>query len=160
VPKAMLALCFIKVLSTYYGEAYLKAIDILNQSGCEIIWGDKTPDLIICPDYDSIIPEDDLRGVKYGALVFHPSPLPRMKGRNAIKRQYAAGDKIGGGTWFWASASIDRGDICEQEITLINPGTRPRDYYKEKILPIMARGLVRAITGLKSGHIRKIPQAV
>jgi methionyl-tRNA formyltransferase len=147
----------VKILSSYYGSAYHTAVTVINNSGAEIIHSG-VPDIIICPDYDSIIPASDLYGVRYGALIFHPSPLPRMRGRNAIKRQYAAGDKVGGGTWFWANGEIDRGDICEQQICIINKSVRPRDYYENVIIPIMANGLRMALNGIIRAEPRRIKQ--
>ncbi len=82
-----------------------------------------------------------------------------MRGRNAIKRQYKAGDKVGGGTWFWASNGIDNGDICEQEILLLDTAIRPSEYYNNKIIPLMVRTLERAIAGISAGAARRIPQA-
>jgi folate-dependent phosphoribosylglycinamide formyltransferase PurN len=68
-----------------------------------------------------------------------------MKGRNAIKRQYKAGDLIGGGTWFWAGPGIDNGEICEQELVMLDVTVRPSDYYKSVIIPLMVRTLGKAL---------------
>lgn len=151
----------IKVLSSYYDTAFSQTVKLLREAGHEVFGKEDalfTCDLIVCPDYDVILNEQELSEAEIGVLVFHPSPLPRMRGRNAIKRQYAAGDKLGGGTWFWASTGIDNGDICEQELLLIDPQIRPGEYYRTKIIPLMVRTLERAILGIESGKIRKIKQ--
>lgn len=151
----------IKVLSSYNGDAYNAAVSLLQGMG-HVIY---TPrhfycDLIVCPDYDVLLTEDELNEPQIGVLVFHPSPLPRMRGKDAIKRQYKAGDKVGGGTWFWATSGIDNGDICEQEITIIDHSIRPRDYYTDKIIPLMVRTLERALTGISKGNIRRVGQYI
>lgn len=147
----------IKVLSSYNGEAYNATLNLLRRRGHTIY----TPlhfycDLIICPDYDVLLTPGELGGAVKGALIFHPSPLPRMRGRNAIKRQYAAGDKVGGGTWFWADETVDSGDICEQEVVLIDSSVRPRDYYNNCVMPLMLRTLERAMAGVESGSVRRV----
>lgn len=150
----------IKVLSSYYGTAFSQTVKLLRSMGHDVFEKGAlfSCDLIVCPDYDVILSDTELSFPDIGVLVFHPSPLPRMRGRNAIKRQYAAGDKLGGGTWFWASSGIDNGDICEQELVMIEPQIRPREYYQTKIIPLMVRTLERAILGIESGKIRKIKQ--
>jgi methionyl-tRNA formyltransferase len=147
----------IKVLTSYGGEAYNATINLLQGRG-HVIY---TPqhfycDLIVCPDYDVLLTPEEINGAVKGALIFHPSPLPRMRGRNAIKRQYASGDKVGGGTWFWADEKIDSGDICEQEVILIDPSVRPRDYYNNRIIPLMLRTLERAMAGIEAGNARRV----
>lgn len=149
----------VKILSSYNGAAFESVKNMLTGMG-HGIW---TPqyfycDLIVCPDYDTLLTADELSEPQMGALVFHPSPLPRMRGRNAIKRQYKAGDRVGGGTWFWATPGVDNGDICEQEVVLIDASVRPRDYYDNTIIPLMLRTLQRAILGVVSGNVRRIPQ--
>ena len=151
----------IKVLSSYNGEAARLTLELIKSLGHEIYGnGHFYYDLTICPDYDVILTESELSEPVIGTLVFHPSPLPRMRGKDAIKRQYKAGDKVGGGTWFWAGAGIDNGDICEQEITLIDYSVRPRDYYTSKIIPLMLRTLERALTGISEGNIRRVRQYI
>lgn len=148
----------VRIYSSYYGAACAKCHAILTEH-CEIVRDNfEGHDLIVCPDYDNLIPAAEIEAAKYGALIFHPSPLPRMRGRDAIKRQYRAGDKVGGGTWFWAGDGIDNGDVCEQECCLIDPTIRPREYYEKVIVPIMERGLRRAVAGLLNGGARRVPQ--
>lgn len=149
----------VKVLSSYNGAAKRACEAIITETG-HTVWqpGHFYVDLLICPDYEQILSPDELDEPEIGALIFHPSPLPRMKGRNAIKRQYKAGDKVGGGTWFWADNGIDSGDICEQEIVLIDQNEPPRQYYENKIIPIMSGSLKRAISGIEKGTPRRIKQ--
>jgi len=150
----------IKLLSSYNGAALAGCEEMLRKMGHEVYTSGALfyCDLVICPDLDTLLTAAQLSEPIIGTLVFHPSPLPRMRGRNAIKRQYEAGDKVGGGTWFWATSGIDNGDICEQEITIINPAVRPREYYETKIIPLMLRTLERAVTGIGAGAARKISQ--
>jgi len=151
----------IKILSSYHGEAFKEVTKLLIDMGHDIDTRRAfVVDLVICPDYDVLLTEDELNEPQIGVLVFHPSPLPRMRGKDAIKRQYKAGDKVGGGTWFWATSGIDNGDICEQEITIIDHSIRPRDYYTDKIIPLMVRTLERALTGISKGNIRRVGQHI
>lgn len=141
----------IKVLSSYNGEAKRLTEGVISVMG-HTLYGDHLYDslyngydLNIAPDYETILTPPELSEPRIGTLIFHPSPLPRMRGRNAIKRQYKAGDIIGGGTWFWASEGIDNGEIFEQEIVILNNRIRPSEYYLNIILPLMVRTLGRAL---------------
>lgn len=98
------------------------------------------------------------RPPRHGTLIFHPSPLPYGRGRNAIKAAYKKGEPLSAATWFWASDGLDAGDICEQEIVRIDYALRPRDFYASRILPAMFRTLERAIAGISAGVARRVPQ--
>ena len=56
-----------------------------------------------------------------GWIGYHPSLLPRHRGRSSIEWAIKMRDAITGGTVFWLNAGIDRGDIAYQEICFIDP---------------------------------------
>jgi methionyl-tRNA formyltransferase len=142
----------IKVLSSYNGEAKKLAEAVIKTSGHELYTDAHFSfDLIVAPDLEVILTPEQLAEPRMGALIFHPSPLPRMRGRNAIKRQYKAGDIIGGGTWFWANTGVDSGRIAEREMVIIDPSVRPSEYYNKAILPLMVRTLGSVLFKLQGG---------
>jgi len=105
--------------------------------------------LAVAPDLETLLTPEELSEPRIGTLVFHPSPLPRMRGRNAIKRQYRAGDIIGGGTWFWANNGIDNGEITEREMVIIDRNVRPSEYYNNVLLPLMVRTLGAVLLNIR-----------
>lgn len=56
-----------------------------------------------------------------GWIGYHPSLLPRHRGRSSIEWAIKMRDFLTGGTTFWLNSGIDRGDIIEQEIVWIDP---------------------------------------
>ena len=63
---------------------------------------------------------------RLGWLGYHPSLLPRHRGRSAIEWAIRMMEPITGGTVFWLNAGIDRGDIAYQDWCWIPP-----EYYLE-----------------------------
>lgn len=58
---------------------------------------------------------------RLGWIGYHPSLLPRHRGRSSIEWAVRMRDAITGGTVFWLNGGIDRGDIAAQEFCFINP---------------------------------------
>lgn len=58
---------------------------------------------------------------RLGWIGYHPSLLPRHRGRSSIEWAIRMRDCITGGTIFWLNAGIDRGDIAYQDWCFIPP---------------------------------------
>ncbi len=55
---------------------------------------------------------------KYGWIGYHPSLLPRHRGRSSIEWAIRMRDCITGGTVFWLNSGIDRGGYCVPKLVL------------------------------------------
>ncbi len=130
----------------------------IERLGCEIASKPDEADLAIAPLLQRKISDAESAKPKRGTLIFHPSLLPRHRGRDAIRRAYRNGEKFTGATWFWADAGLDTGDICEQEVVAI-PDKRPRDFYEQDVLPVCVKLLRYAIADLQAGVVRRRPQS-
>jgi methionyl-tRNA formyltransferase len=102
---------------------------------------------------------------KLGWIGYHPSLLPRHRGRSSIEWAVRMRDAVTGGTVFWLNNGIDRGDIANQEICFIDPKLYSIDPKKAaKILwehELQAMGLrliERTLRDINGGNIVKIPQ--
>ena len=100
-----------------------------------------------------------------GWIGYHPSLLPRHRGRSSIEWAVKMRDAITGGTVFWLNSGIDRGDIANQEICFIDPklyGIEPRKAAKllwEHELQSMGLKLIeRTLGDISCGNIKKVPQ--
>lgn len=100
-----------------------------------------------------------------GWIGYHPSLLPRHRGRSSIEWAIKMRDAITGGTVFWLNAGIDRGDIAYQEICFIDPKMYAMDSKKaakllwEHELQEMGLRLIKqALTDISNGIIIKKPQ--
>ena len=140
------------------GIAYDGCRELLTRLGHVVVDEIAGSDVAVAPLLQTKISAQAAATPRHGTLIFHPSPLPYGRGRNAIKAAYKKGEPLSAATWFWASDGLDEGDICEQEIVRIDYSLRPRDFYSECILPAMVRTLGRAVSWLNTGIVRRVPQ--
>lgn len=101
----------------------------------------------------------------YGWIGYHPSLLPRHRGRSAIEWAIRMRDPITGGTVFWLNSGIDRGDIAyqkwcfiEPKLFSIDPKIAAKELWSSELLKIGIELLDLSIKEIGSGVIRKTPQ--
>ncbi len=102
---------------------------------------------------------------RLGWIGYHPSLLPRHRGRSAIEWAIRMGDAVTGGTAYWLNAGIDRGDIAYQDWCWIDPALRlcqPKKaagtLWRDELLPMGIKLFESALRDIESGIIRKAPQ--
>lgn len=140
-------------------KANIEARYLVLSLGHHIVKNVCDADLAIAPLLTDILSPGQIYAPKYGTLIFHPSPLPYGRGASAIKWAYKRGEPITAATWFWANLyKVDSGDICEQEVIKIDYSLSPREFYDAHVLPALLRTLERALTGIASGYVRRVPQ--
>ena len=79
-------------------------------------------DLIVAAHCHDFISPLALSKTKLGAIGYHPSLLPRHRGRDAIYWTIHTGDTVTGGTVYWLNDKVDGGPIAAQSHCLIRPG--------------------------------------
>jgi methionyl-tRNA formyltransferase len=101
----------------------------------------------------------------YGWIGYHPSLLPRHRGRSAIEWAIRMRDPITGGTVFWLNSGIDRGDIAAQKWVWIEPKYfigSPRkaasDLWRDKLLGLGVELMRETISDITNGKFIRIPQ--
>jgi methionyl-tRNA formyltransferase len=82
------------------------------------------------------------------AIGYHPSLLPRHRGRDAIAAALAAGDRVTGGTVYELDDGWDTGPIIAQESCDIEPGETAARLWREKLGPMGLAMLLRLIGAL------------
>ena len=102
---------------------------------------------------------------RLGWIGYHPSLLPRHRGRSSIEWAVRMRDAITGGTVFWLNSGIDRGDIAYQDFIHIDPKLYGIDAKKaskilwEHYLQDMGLKLFKqALNDIQKGIIIKKPQ--
>jgi len=102
---------------------------------------------------------------KIGWIGYHPSLLPRHRGRSSIEWALKMRDFATGGTVFWLNAGIDRGDILMQETVFIDPAlfqlsTRQgaKVLWENDLQDIGVRLLRDSLQLIEAGDIRRKPQ--
>lgn len=102
---------------------------------------------------------------KYGWIGYHPSLLPRHRGKSAVEWAIRMGDAITGGTVYWLNSGLDRGDIAYQdwcfidpEMKLMKPGKAASILWRENLLDMGVRLISRAICDIQKGRLVRKPQ--
>jgi len=135
-----------------------RCVEELQRLDCRIVPTPADADLAVAPLLREKINIDEVNLPRLGTLIFHPSLLPRHRGRDAIRWAYHLSDRYTGITWFWANEGLDCGDICEQEVLALDKNKRPRVFYSEDVVPAAVRLLRYAVRDLKAGIVRRRPQ--
>lgn len=95
---------------------------------------------------------------RLGWLGYHPSLLPRHRGRSAIEWALRFGDPVTGGTLFWLNSGIDRGDIAYQDWVWLDRDKTAREVWRDDLLPLGLRLYDEAFRDISAGVIRRRPQ--
>jgi len=88
-------------------------------------------DYIFCAGSTIIIPKDVLKSCKYGAINFHPSLLPKYRGRYSNVHALFNGEEYTGVTCHWIGTGIDKGNIISQKKIKIKKFDTAKDLYEK-----------------------------
>lgn len=133
------------------GFAILKDIPII--SDCDMLTAADIPDgteLIVSAHSHWMVSMKSLEKCKYGGIGFHPSLLPRHRGRDAVRWAVAMDDFITGGTIYKLDDKCDGGDILLQKTLFIDKNW---DYHElwEQLFPIGVDMVSEAVKMLENG---------
>lgn len=95
---------------------------------------------------------------KYGWIGYHPSLLPRHRGRSAIEWALRMNDIVTGGTVYWLNSGIDRGDIERQEWIWLDKNKRAPEIWRDQLLPLGTKLIAAAVNDISKGIINKVQQ--
>jgi len=102
---------------------------------------------------------------KHGWIGYHPSLLPRHRGKSSIEWAIRMGDAITGGTVYWLNSGLDRGDIAYQDWCFIDPALKlmkpqkaAAQLWRDTLLNIGVNLLSKAVCDIQSGKIIRSPQ--
>jgi len=94
---------------------------------------------------------------KHGVLAYHPSLLPRHRGKDAIHWTLAMKDPIAGGTVYKMDDGADTGEIITQDWCHVAADDTPQSLWRRSLAPMGVQLLIEATTQLKqTGHL--LPQ--
>ncbi len=110
-------------------------------------------DVLICAHWHGFVTPEMRARTRYGALGYHPSYLPRHRGRDAIEWAIRFGDCMTGGTVYWMDDRADGGPIAAQEACLIPPGATAAGLWRDTLAPMGLRLLDRVLDDLAAGRV-------
>jgi len=135
-------------------EAALRAclrheIDVVDVADC---------DVLLLANYTRILKAADRAVPRVGALCFHPSVLPRHRGRDSVYWTVKMGDPACGVSWFWIDEGIDTGDVAGSVEVARPKAARPRELYEETLVPLGEMILDTLLGQFKLGVFPRHPQ--
>ena len=133
------------------GYAMLRGIPIV--SDCDRLLSKDIPDgtdLIISAHSHWIISDKIIEKCKYGGIGFHPSLLPRHRGRDAVRWTIHMGDFITGGTVYRLTGKCDGGDIINQRTLFVDKEWDYHDLWRE-LFPIGIEMILESVSAIEKG---------
>lgn len=121
-------------------------------------WVPDGVDVILCAHAHVFVTAEARNKARYGALGYHPSLLPRHRGRDAIRWALHMGDRVTGGTAYWLDDGADTGDIAAQDWCWVRPGDTPDALWRRDLAPMGLRLLANVLSCLDYGVAPRAPQ--
>ena len=116
------------------------------------------PDLQVMAFVTMVVPESFLTIPTHGTIQYHPSLLPRHRGRSAINWPVIEGETETGLTVFWPDAGLDTGDVLLQKTTPIGPDETLGAVYFERLFPLGVEALLEAVDLVRAGKAPRLRQ--
>ena len=115
-------------------------------------------DLIVAAHSHAFVGRRTRHAARVGAIGYHPSLLPRHRGRDAVRWTIHMRDAIAGGTVYWLSDNVDTGDVAANDWCFVRPDDTPSSLWARELFP-MGLALIRVVLAeLAGGVIRRLPQ--
>lgn len=115
-------------------------------------------DLIVAAHSWDFISQKTLNKTKLGAIGYHPSLLPRHRGRDAVRWAIHMGDPITGGSVYWLNQNVDAGPIAAQDWCWIRPDDTAQSLWQDTLQPMGISLLEVVLSDISGGTLVKIPQ--
>ncbi|MBB4367505.1 methionyl-tRNA formyltransferase [Bradyrhizobium sp. cir1] len=106
-------------------------------------------DLIITAHSHARIGKDALAAATFGGIGYHPSLLPRHRGKAAVEWTIKEGDPIAGGTIYQLADRMDAGAIAAQDWCFVKKGETARELWERALAPLGLKLLADVIDYIK-----------
>jgi methionyl-tRNA formyltransferase len=116
------------------------------------------PDVAYAFGWSTMLGRPMLEVPRLGIVGFHPTRLPRNRGRHPIIWAIALGLEETASTFFMMDAAVDAGDIVSQRRVPIGPGDDAGALY-ERLTQMALAQMGEFTRDLARGEIRRLPQA-
>ena len=103
------------------------------------------PDLIVAAHSHSFIAADALQAARLGGIGYHPSLLPRHRGKAAVEWTIRSGDAIAGGSVYQLTEHLDTGPIAAQDWCFVRPGETARALWERALSPMGLKLLTQVV---------------
>ena len=111
---------------------------------------DSRPDLCLVIGWSQVCRDEFLSSARIGCIGFHPSPLPRLRGRAVIPWTILLGETESASTLFWLDSGLDSGPILMQRHFAVSDAETARTLYDKHVANISSM-LPEAMALVESG---------
>lgn len=125
----------------------------------EAAWVPEGVDLIVCAHAHCYVTAGARARARLGAIGYHPSLLPRHRGRDAVRWAIHMRDAVTGGTVYQMDDRADGGPVLAQDWCFVWPDDTPATLWRRDLGPMGIRLLVRVIDDLAAGTARATAQS-
>lgn len=115
-------------------------------------------DVLLAAHCHAFVPAAARARTRFGALGYHPSLLPRHRGRDAIRWSIHMREPITGGTLYWMDDGADTGPIALQRWCHIRPEDTPDTLWRRELAPIGLDLFGRGLDLLSTGALPSVDQ--
>ena len=110
------------------------------------------PELNVMAFVTQIIPSRVLEFPPLKTIQYHPSMLPKHRGRSAINHAIVEGDTMTGVSIFWVDEGLDTGPILLQVPVEIGPDDTINSLYRDKLFPLGVQAMSDAVKLVAAGQ--------
>ena len=143
-------------LAEELGLPYRKYIKINDKEHIECIKA-LEPDYIFAIGFSQLISRELINAAKIGVIGFHPTSLPKFRGRAAVVWQMLLGVKESKVSLFFINEQADAGPIIGQEVYFIDDNDYVIDVHK-KIEEAEVKLIKKIIPLIENNEIEAVPQ--
>src|SRR6201996_8255046 len=114
-------------------------IDVVVQANPKLVVASEiapNSDLIITAHSHARISKEALAAARFGGIGYHPSLLPRHRGKAAVEWTIKEGDPIAGGTIYHLADRMDAGAIAAQDWCFVKKGETARELWERALAPL------------------------
>lgn len=115
-------------------------------------------DLLVCAHAHCFISSGARERAALGAIGYHPSLLPRHRGRDAVRWAIHMREPVTGGTVYWLDDRADTGPIAAQDWCWVHPDDTPELLWRRDLAPMGIRLLRQVLLDLAQGVNAPLPQ--
>lgn len=151
---------------------FVDVVPLAKQYGCAVHFtrksdGAETIEAIraLAPDLVLVIGWSQLCGPEFravpmlGCIGFHPSDLPKLRGRAVLPWTILLQEKIVGASLFWLADGADTGDIAAKARFKVDPDTITARALYDKHMRALADMLPPLIKRIAAGDVPRQPQS-
>ncbi|MFL0606839.1 formyltransferase family protein [Cylindrospermopsis raciborskii G7] len=128
-----------------------------NQNDMEHWIKSRSPDIVYCFGWSYLLKKEILSLPKLGVIGYHPTALPKNRGRHPIIWALALGLTETASSFFIMDEGADSGDLISQKKVIISNTDNAASLYS-KLTSVALKQVETFTSLLASGKIQRIPQ--